>query len=158
VNDNHCGVITGREVEYVPGTSFTGATTEFTLREGTDHVGEIQAWDMDSGRQVWTREFESHNWGPILTTAGNLVFSGGTTDRYFRAFDARSGATLWEFRTNSGVIGVPSTYTVDGVQYVAVQSGWGVDAASMTSRIDLQRGTTTVVPQGGVVWVFALPR
>jgi hypothetical protein len=31
-----------------------------------------------------------------------------------------------------------------------------VDAASMTSRIDLQRGTTTYVPQGGVVWVFAL--
>jgi hypothetical protein len=77
---------------------------------------------------------------PILTTGGNLVFAGGTTDRYFRAFDARTGGMLWQFRTNSGVIGVPSTFAVDGVQYVAVQSGWGVDAASMTSRIDLQRG------------------
>jgi alcohol dehydrogenase (cytochrome c) len=156
VNDNHCGIITGREVEYVPGSSFTGASTDFTLREGTTHIGEIQAWDMDTGREVWTREFESHNWGPILTTAGNLVFAGGTTDRYFRAFDARTGEELWRFRTNSGVIGIPSTFALDGVQYVAVQSGWGVDAASMTSRIDLQRGTTTYVPQGGVVWVFAL--
>ena len=157
-NDNHCGVITGREVAYVPGSSFTGASTDFTLREGTTHVGEIQAWDMNTGREVWTREFESHNWGPILTTAGDLVFAGGTTDRYFRAFHARTGEELWRFRTNSGVIGVPSTFAVEGVQYVAVQSGWGVDAASMTSRIDLQRGTTTYVPQGGVVWVFALRR
>lgn len=157
-NDNHCGVITGREVEYVPGTSYTGASTDFTLREGAETIGEIQAWDMDTGREVWTRRFESHNWGPILATGGNLIFAGGTTDRYFRALDARTGGQLWQFRTNSGVIGVPSTFSVDGVQYVAVQSGWGVDAASMTSRIDLQRGTTTHVPQGGVVWVFALRR
>ena len=155
-NENLCGIITGREVEYVPGSSFTGASSDLTIQPGADHIGEIQAWDMNTGREVWTHELESHNWGGILTTAGNLVFSGGTTDRYFRALDARTGGLLWQFRTNSGVIGVPSTFSVDGVQYVAVQSGWGVDAASMTSRIDLQRGTTTYVPQGGVVWVFAL--
>lgn len=107
---------------------------------------------------MWTREFESHNWGPILTTAGDLVFMGGTTDRMFRAFDARTGETLWEQRTNSGIIGVPSTYMIDGVQYVAVQSGWGVDAASMRRRIDDDRGTETFVPSGGVIWVFALER
>jgi alcohol dehydrogenase (cytochrome c) len=156
VNENHCGVIEGREVVYTPGSSFTGASIEFTLRPGAEHIGELQAWDMDSGREVWTHEFESHNWGGILTTAGDLVFSGGTSDRYFRAFDARAGGELWRFRTNSGVIGVPSTFAVDGVQYVAVQSGWGVDAASMTARIDQARGTNTFVPQGGVVWVFAL--
>ena len=60
--------------------------------------------------------------------------------------------------TNSGVIGVPSTYAIDGVQYVAVQSGWGVDAVGMGRRIDDARGTSTYVPQGGVVWVWALER
>ena len=40
---------------------------------GTDHVGEIQAWDMNTGKKVWTRTFESHNWGPILTTGGGLT-------------------------------------------------------------------------------------
>jgi alcohol dehydrogenase (cytochrome c) len=45
---------------------------------------------------------------------------------------------------------------VDGVQYIAVQSGWGVDAASMGRRIDGLNGTNNFVPQGGVVWVFAL--
>jgi alcohol dehydrogenase (cytochrome c) len=107
---------------------------------------------------VWTHEFEAANWGGVLTTAGNLVFMGGTSDRFVRAFDARTGEMLWQQRTNSGVIGVPSTYAVDGVQYVAIQSGWGVDAASMAGRIDQQRGTRTFVPQGGVIWVFALPQ
>ncbi|MDA1371800.1 MAG: methanol/ethanol family PQQ-dependent dehydrogenase [Proteobacteria bacterium] len=156
-NDNHCGVIEGREVTYMPGSAFTGARSQMTVVEGSDHIGEIQAWDMNTGEQVWTREFETSNWGGILTTSGNLVFSGGTSDRFFRAHDARTGEELWRFRTNSGIIGVPSTFSVDGVQYVAVQSGWGVDAAAMTARIDQERNTRTFVPQGGVVWVFALP-
>jgi alcohol dehydrogenase (cytochrome c) len=157
-NNNHCGTIEGTEPVYRPGSSFTGASSTMTLRPGAEHIGELQAWNVDTGERAWVREFDSHNWGGVLTTAGNLVFAGGTSDRYFRAFDARTGEQLWQFRTNSGVIGVPSTFSIDGVQYVAVQSGWGVDAASMTRRIDQARGTETIVPQGGVIWVFALPR
>jgi len=157
VNENHCGVIEGREVTYMPGSSYTGARTEFTLRDPEGNIGEIQAWDMNRGEEVWSVEFQSHNWGGILTTGGNLIFSGGTSDRFFRAHDATTGEEVWRFRTNSGIIGVPSTFSVEGKQYVAVQSGWGVDAAGMTARIDQQRGTRTFVPQGGVVWVFALP-
>ena len=156
VNENLCGSILGREVEYEPGRSFTGAESQMTVWPGAEHIGELQAWDMNTGEEVWTREFESPNWGPILTTAGNLVFMGGTTDRNFRAFDARTGDQLWEHGTNSGVIGVPSTYMIDGVQYIAVQSGWGVDAASMTRRINRDLGTEIFVPEGGVIWVFAL--
>lgn len=155
-NENLCGIIEGQEVEYRPGRAYTGADAEMTVRPGADHIGELQAWDMDTGEEVWTHEFESHNWGPVLTTGGSLVFMGGTSDRYFRAFDARTGEVLWQQRTNSGIIGVPSTYEVDGVQYVAVQSGWGVDARWMGESIADQRGTSTFVPQGGVVWVFAL--
>ncbi len=157
VNENTCGAIEGREVTYLPGSAYIGARSTFSLREGADHIGEIQAWDMNTGEEVWTREFESHNWGGILTTRGNLIFSGGTSDRFFRAHDASTGEELWRFRTNSGIIGVPSTFAVDGKQYVAVQSGWGVDAAAKTARIDQVRGTRTFVPAGGVVWVFALP-
>ena len=62
---------------------------------------------------------------------------------------------LWQHRTNSGIIGVPVSYALDGVQYVAVQSGWGVDAASMRQAVN-QSGRVTQVPQGGVVLVFAL--
>jgi alcohol dehydrogenase (cytochrome c) len=121
-----------------------------------DHIGELQAWDMNAGKKIWTKTFKSHNWGPVLTTGGGLVFSGGTNDRYFRAFDAKTGKLLWQQRTNSGVTGVPSTYQVDGVQYVAVQSGWGVDAQRKQELLDKAFGRKTFVPQGGVLWIFAL--
>ena len=79
-----------------------------TVYPSADHIGEMQAWDLKTGKQAWTHDFEkSHIWGPILTTAGGLVFAGGTNDRMFRAFDAKTGKMLWEFRTNSGVTGVP---------------------------------------------------
>ena len=59
-------------------------------------------------------------WGSLLTTAGGLVFGGGTNDREFRAYDAKTGEQLWQFRTNSGIIAPPSTFEVNGVQYIAV--------------------------------------
>jgi alcohol dehydrogenase (cytochrome c) len=98
------------------------------------------------------------NWGPLLTTGGNLVFGGGTNDRKFRAFDAKTGKVLWEFAANSGVIGVPSTFEVDGEQYVAVQAGWGVDAQRMQGAFDAVMPQKTVVPQGGVIHVFKLEK
>jgi len=64
---------------------------------------------------------------------------------------------LWEFRTASGVNGVPVSFQLDGKQYIAVQSGWGVDAARMQARLNLARPWEYPdVPQGGAVWVFAL--
>ena len=50
----------------------------------------------------------------------------------------------------------PVSYSVDGVQYIAVQSGWGVDPAFQQGLINNLLGTNIVVPQGGVIWVFAL--
>jgi alcohol dehydrogenase (cytochrome c) len=156
-NENLCSTMIGREVEYRPGAGYTGATSQTFVAEGADHLGELQAWDLSTGEQVWTHEFpESQNWGPILTTGGGLVFAGGTNDRYFRAFDAATGDLLWEQRTNSGVIGVPSSYAIDGVQYIAVQSGWGVDAQGMQRAVNQHLERNIQVPQGGVVWVFAL--
>ena len=57
----------------------------------------------------------------------------------------------------SSVCGVPSSYEVDGVQYIAVQSGWGVDAQRGQNALDSILGYRTQVPPGGVLWVFALP-
>ena len=156
-NENLCSDHGRRGGRISPRPTIHGAPlSDFTVAEGADHVGELQAWNLKTGERAWTHEFASPNWGPVLTTAGGLVFEGGTTDRYFRAFDGASGKQLWQYRTNSGITGVPTTFEVDGVQYVAVQSGWGVDAQGMTGRIDRARGTDTIVPQGGVVWVFAL--
>ena len=96
------------------------------------------------------------NWGSVLTTGGGLLFAGGTNDRMFRAYDAKSGEELWHFRTNSGVIAPPSTFEVNGVQYVAVASGYGVDPAFQQTLMADLVGWNPDVPQGGVVWVFAV--
>jgi len=161
-NENLCGYLVGTRQEYVPGEWFAGVEITdigMTVAPGADHVGEVQAWDLKTGKRAWTHNFEkSHNWGPMLATGGDVLFSGGTNDRMFRAFDAKSGKVLWESKTNSGVTGVPSTFEVDGTQYVAVQSGWGVDAQRKQATLHKLIGYDAEVPQGGVVWVYALKK
>lgn len=160
-NNNVCSTMEGEEVEYRPGQSYMGRAPSqnggmFFDADAKDHIGELQAWNVDSDERVWTANFRYHNWGPILVTAGDLVFAGGTNDRYFRAFDARTGELLWQQRTSSGVIGVPVSYSIDGVQYIAVLSGYGVDAAREQTNFNNLLEQQTYVPQGGVLWVFAL--
>jgi alcohol dehydrogenase (cytochrome c) len=93
----------------------------------------------------------------MLATAGGVVFSGGTNDRKFHAFDAATGRLLWEFPTPSGIIGQPSSFSVDGKQYIAVQSGWGIDARGMQTRLNAASpGNFPDVPEGGSIWVFAV--
>jgi alcohol dehydrogenase (cytochrome c) len=160
-NENLCGSLIGVEQKYEPGKLWLGSEIKdigLDVKDGTGHIGEIQAWDMNTRQKVWTRTFESHNWGPVLATGGGLIFAGGTNDRYFRAFDAKTGDLVWQWRTNSGITAVPSSFAVDGVQYIAVQSGWGVDAQRMQDSLDAFRGTKTDVPQGGVIWVFAVKK
>jgi alcohol dehydrogenase (cytochrome c) len=160
-NENLCSAISGEPAKYRRGELYMGAKLAevevFPTEAAKDHVGELQAWNMATGEKAWTVPFKSHNWGPVLTTAGNLIFSGGTNDRLFRAFDATTGKILWQQKTNSGVVGVPVSYAIDGKQYVAVQSGWGVDAQRKQDFLNKHWGTSTQVPQGGVLWVFELP-
>jgi alcohol dehydrogenase (cytochrome c) len=157
-NENLCSTMIGRPISYTPGRSFTGVTNTLFMAPGAQHIGEVQAWNVDTGARVWTHTFAtSANWGPMLATGGGLVFSGGTNDRLFRAYDASTGKVLWEVPTNSGVIGQPSSFALDGTQYIAVQSGWGIDARGMQARLNrLSPGSFPEVPEGGAIWVFAL--
>jgi alcohol dehydrogenase (cytochrome c) len=154
-NENLCGAILDRPINYAPGRIYQLAV----FAEGADHIGEVQAWDLDTGKKVSTHSYGmSQNWGPILATAGNVLFTGGTNDRKFRALDATSREVLiYEVAMPSGVNGVPSSFRVDGKQHVAVQSGWGVDAARMQSRLNLvPPGAYPEIPQGGSIRMFAV--
>jgi alcohol dehydrogenase (cytochrome c) len=159
-NDNHCGYMEGKVQPYVAGKWWTGVDIPdigFAVDKNAKHFGEVQAWDINAGKRVWSHLFpDSMNWGTVLTTGGGLVFGGGTNDRYFRAFDATTGEVLWQFRTNSGVIAPPVSFAVDGVQYIGVASGWGVDPAFQQGLLGDLLGWQKDVPQGGVVWVFAI--
>jgi alcohol dehydrogenase (cytochrome c) len=155
-NENLCTTFSGEQVDYTPGVRFTGATHALRVGPGRTHIGEVQAWHVDTGRRVWTHRYaDSHNWGPVLATGGDLVFAGGTNDRKFRAFDAATGDLLWEFPTNSGITGQPSAFLAGGRQYIAVQSGWGVDAAAIQGQLNsIFPGRFPEVPEGGAIWVF----
>jgi alcohol dehydrogenase (cytochrome c) len=158
-NNNLCGSFMGVEVEYVPGRGFTGISGgPPSIKPGAETFGEVQAWNVDTGQLAWTHRYtKSPNWGSMLATAGGLVFTGGTNDRKIHAFDAATGKLLWEASTPSGILAPPSSFMVDGKQYIAVHSGWGGDSRGMQATLNrLFPGEYPEVPEGGSVWVFAL--
>ena len=163
-NENFCGGFTGEKVPLVAGQLWLGTKPEdigLTVRPGATHFGELQAWDPATGKKAWSHNFpKSHLFGSVTATAGDLVLVGGTNDRMFRAFHAKTGELLWEQKTNSGIMGMPIAYEVDGTQYIAVQSGWGVDAQRIQDALATSNnvGVENNVPQGGVVWVFAVKK
>jgi quinohemoprotein ethanol dehydrogenase len=62
--------------------------------------------------------------GGVMSTAGNLVFQGrGSGELWVYAAD--SGKVLNTLPTGSHIMAAPMTYTVNGEQYVAVQTGYG---------------------------------
>ena len=59
----------------------------------------------------------------LVVTAGGLVFIAGTKDERIRAFDARTGQTLWQHPLPAGGYATPATYRVSGRQYVVIAAG-----------------------------------
>jgi quinohemoprotein ethanol dehydrogenase len=86
--------------------------------------GFLKAWDPVTSEIKWKVAYPAALNGGVLTTAGNLVFQG-TADGHLYAYKADTGERVWEQNIQIGVVAPPVTYTVDGVQYVAVLAGWG---------------------------------
>jgi glucose dehydrogenase len=64
--------------------------------------------------------------GGALALPGGVVFIGGTSDNTFRAFDAATGATLWQQPLAASVYATPSTYKdPKGREFVVVAAGGG---------------------------------
>jgi alcohol dehydrogenase (cytochrome c) len=63
-----------------------------------------------------------HSSGGAMTTAGGLVFYGNDAES-FEAVDAHTGATLWHFQTGQNMHASPTSFAVNGKQYVAITSG-----------------------------------
>jgi len=140
-------------IAYKKGAAYLGAG--FTIRPiADDHIGALRAMDPRTGKIVWEYKNKAPLWGGVLTTAGNLVFTG-TPEGYLKAFDAKTGQELWKFQTGSGVVGSPVTWEQDGEQFVAVMSGWGGAVPLWGGEV---AKTFKDINQGGSLWVFKLPR
>ncbi|MBN9143101.1 MULTISPECIES: methanol/ethanol family PQQ-dependent dehydrogenase [unclassified Novosphingobium] len=140
-------------IAYKKGSAYLGAG--FTIKPiAEDHIGALRAMDPKTGKIVWEYKNKAPLWGGVLTTAGNLVFTG-TPEGYLKAFNAKTGEELWKFNTGSGVVGSPITWEQDGEQYVAVMSGWGGAVPLWGGEV---AKTFKEISQGGSLWVFKLPK
>ena len=84
--------------------------------------GFVRAFDMKTGDKKWEFKMGDVTYAGVLTTASDLVFSGGR-EGYFYALSARTGELLWRTALGGQVNSGPMTYMVDGKQYVAVAAG-----------------------------------
>ena len=94
-----------------------------------ENYGLLTALDLkNKGKILWQQKTPEILVGGVLATRGDLVFTGeGNGD--FSAFDAATGARLWQFNCGAGVNAPPISYALDGKQYIAVAAGgssiWG---------------------------------
>jgi alcohol dehydrogenase (cytochrome c) len=95
-----------------------------TWTEEAGH-GAVVALDPRTGQRKWTFPMTDVSTSGILTTAGDLLFTG-SREGYFHAIDARSGAVLWKASLGGPVAQGPITYEVGGKQYVATAAGNGL--------------------------------
>jgi len=119
--------------------------------------GTLSAIDLKTGKYLWKvplgeypalaqqgmKETGTENYGGPVVTAGGVLFIGATVyDRRFRAFDASTGKVLWETELPFAGVATPSTYMIDGKQFVVIAASGGRDPKS---------------PVGGMYIAFALP-
>ncbi len=119
--------------------------------------GTLNAIDLKTGKYLWKiplgeypdlarqgmKNTGSENYGGPVVTAGGVLFIGATVyDRQFRAFDSSNGKLLWSFQLPFAGVATPSTYMVDGRQYVVIAASGGRDPKG---------------PTGGMYVAFALP-
>ncbi len=119
--------------------------------------GTLNAIDLNTGQYLWKvplgnypdlaakgmADTGTENYGGPVMTAGGVLFIGATIfDRKLRAFDAHTGKLLWQGDLPFAGNATPSTYMVDGKQYVVIAASGARDSKG---------------PQGAAYVAFALP-
>ncbi len=117
--------------------------------------GTMSAIDLNTGEFLWKIPFGEEpslaekgirntgveNYGGPVITASGLLFIAATKDGMFRAFDKKTGRLLWETKLPAAGFATPSTYQVNGKQYVVIACG----------------GTKLGTKKGNQYVAFALP-
>jgi len=141
-----------------PAYAFAGFR-RWTDQEGYPAIkppwGTLNAVDLNTGALKWKvplgeyRQLTARgipptgteNYGGPVVTAGGIILIGATADETIRAFDKETGAILWQAPLPFGGNATPSTYMVNGRQFVVISAG----------------GTKSGRPSGGSLVAFALP-
>ena len=154
VPSNEWGMdIWNEPISYKKGAAYLGAG--FTIKPNyADHIGSLKAIDPMTGEWKWEYKNEAPLWSGVMTTAGGLVLFG-TPEGDLKALDDETGEVLWSFQTGSGVVGQPVTWEMDGEQYISVVSGWGGAVPLWGGEVAKK---VNYLNQGGLVWVFKMPK
>ncbi|MEK6440636.1 PQQ-dependent dehydrogenase, methanol/ethanol family [Pseudonocardia sp. T1-2H] len=136
---------TRRRREFKESIPYWGAGVQVDIE---DMTGSISAFDA-TGEEKWRWRNELPMCASVLATGGDLVFAGEPSGE-LNALDARTGEQLWQFQCGSGHHSSPTTYMVDGRQYIAVPVGWGAWSEGFLPGM-LGAG------HGSALIVFALP-
>ena len=130
--DNYSSTFVRVPTDYKEGQRFVGGAPRSpvpSLRGGVvntrrddEGYGAVRAIDPKTGERKWEFKMGDVTDAGVLTTATDLLFSGGR-EGYFFALDARNGNLLWKANLGGGVASGPMTYSVAGRQYIAISAG-----------------------------------
>ena len=112
--------------------------------------GNLTSINLNNGKIIWQVPFGEYeelskkgisitgteNYGGATGTAGNIIFATGTVDKKIRAFDSSNGKEVWSYQLKFAGSGPPSTYFVDGKQYVIVASTGSLSLSSGYKNIN----------------------
>jgi len=111
-----------RTVAGTGGTPMGQSTLTPNTKKEDEGYGAVRAFDPHTLDKRWEFKMNDITWAGVLTTASDLVFSGGK-EGYFFALDARSGDLLWKVALGGQINSGAMTYSVNGKQYITVTAG-----------------------------------
>jgi alcohol dehydrogenase (cytochrome c) len=109
------------QAQYIAGQPYTAGGG--VAVNGDNAYAAIRALEGATGQLKWEFKLLQPGMDGVLSTAGNLVFSG-TEEGNFFALDAETGKPLWDMQLGGPVHANPISFGVDGKQYVAIAAGW----------------------------------